>query len=237
MESEDEGLFDDPEERRAYEAFCEAQEAAGKPFELGEPAIVCRWRMAHRRVPLLNRHMRALSARRVQGAPLGTGLLSWAKQHVEWSVAEGAYAAPDGVLMLVVDVEGNAAMTVGEYEPLADRTRSALAARAAAAQCEAASTGVAPELLCAAADGRLLLGAPADQCLCGTATLVEQLAKTCGFAVARTAELPAAEFPTAGALFLVSDEHGVVPASDAAGTAADAAMVEFFASGYAKLFS
>ena len=225
-------LFDDPAEQRAYEAFCEAEAAAGKPFDLGRPALVCRWRMAHRQVPLLNRHMRALSQRTVNGAPLGTGLLSWAKQHVEWSVAEGVYAAPDGVLMLVVDVDGNAAMTVGEYEPLADRSRSALVARAAEAQAEAAATGVAPELLCAVAGGRLLLGAPAGQHLCGVATLVEQLAQTRGHEVAR-----ALAGKLTGAVFLLSDEHGVVSAADAPGTPEDAAIVEFFAAGYRKLFT
>ena len=232
MEQELDAFFDDPAEQRAYEAFCEAEAAAGKPFDLGQPALVCRWRMAHRAVPLLNRHMRALSQRVVNGAPLGTGLLSWAKQHVEWSVAEGAYAAPDGVLMLVVDVNGNAAMTVGEYEPLADCSRAALTARATEAQAEAATTGVAPELMCAVEDGRLLLGAPAGQYLCGVATLVEQLAQTRGYEVAR---VPAGEL--AGAAFFVSDEHGVVLAPDADGAAEDAAIAEFFAAGYRKLFS
>ncbi len=35
----------------------------------------------------------------------------------------------DGVLMLVIDVNGNAAMTVGEYEPLADTSAKALPLR------------------------------------------------------------------------------------------------------------
>lgn len=54
---------------------------------------------ARRQVPLLNRHIRALSQRLVQGRPLTTNMLSWAKQHVEWSLAEGTYADPNGVLM------------------------------------------------------------------------------------------------------------------------------------------
>ena len=77
---------------------------------------------------MLNRHIRALSERLVQGEPLTHNMLSWAKQHVEWSLAEGDYTAHDGVLMLVIDVNGNAAMTVGEYEPLSDTSAKALRA-------------------------------------------------------------------------------------------------------------
>lgn len=90
--------------------------------------------MSNKKVPMLNRHIRALSERLVQGEPLTHNMLSWAKQHVEWSLAEGDYTAHDGVLMLVIDVNGNAAMTVGEYEPLADTSAKALRARSAEAR-------------------------------------------------------------------------------------------------------
>ena len=38
-----------------------------------------------------------------------------------------------------------------------------------------------------------------------------------------------------GALFLVSDEHGVVPATEADAAESDAATVAFFVEGYEKL--
>ncbi len=66
----------------------------------------------------------------MNGAPLTTNMLSWAKQHVEWSLAAGDYQDPNGVLMTVIDVNGDALMSVGPYEPLADRSRDALVARA-----------------------------------------------------------------------------------------------------------
>ena len=91
----------------------------------------------------------------MQGEPLTHNMLSWAKQHVEWSLAEGDYTARDGVLMLVIDVNGNAAMTVGEYEPLTDTSAKALRARSAEARSEADETGVAPELLAAVDNGEL----------------------------------------------------------------------------------
>lgn len=203
---DDAELFGNAEDQRAYEDFCANQEAVEK-FTLDKPALVCRWRMSNKKVPMLNRHIRALSERLVQGEPLTHNMLSWAKQHVEWSLAEGDYTAHDGVLMLVIDVNGNAAMTVGEYEPLTDTSAKALRARSAEARSEADETGVAPELLAAVNNGELAFVAPADECLCGTATLIEQLAQTKGIPVARV-DIPA---QLKGALFLVSDEHGVVP--------------------------
>ena len=194
---DDAELFGNAEDQRAYEDFCANQEAVEK-FTLDKPALVCRWRMSNKKVPMLNRHIRALSERLVQGEPLAHNMLSWAKQHVEWSLAEGDYTAHDGVLMLVIDINGNAAMTVGEYEPLADTSAKALRARSAEARSEADETGVAPELLAAVNNGEL------------------------------AAQLK-------GALFLVSDEHGVVPAAETGAAEADAATVAFFADGYEKL--
>lgn len=223
-------LFPNAEDQRAYEDFCANQEPVEK-FELDRPALICRWRMSNKQVPMLNRHIRALSERCVQGEPLTHNMLSWAKQHVEWSLAEGDYAAVDGVLMLVIDVNGNAAMTVGEYEPLADVTPAALRARAVEARAEAAETGVAPELLAAVDNGALLLAAAEDECLCGTATLIEQLAETRHVPVRRVAKPE----DLTGALFLISDEHGVVAADDPAANLDDADIVDFFANGYEKL--
>ncbi len=233
----DEGLkalFDDPEEQRAYEEFCANQERGLEPFNLDAPALVCRWRMHNKRVPLLNRHIRALSQRSVQGEPLTHNMLSWAKQHVEWSLTEGSYTQRDGVLMLVIDVNGNAAMSVGDYEPLAATNRASLADRARLAQTEEGETGVAPEVLCAVAAGQLLVAAGEHGC--GALTLVEQLASTQGV-VSRRAALE--EVLDASCPFLVSDEHGVVVADDLderAAASADADFARFLHDGVAKLF-
>lgn len=286
-----EAYFDNDDELRAYETFCAEQERAVAGFSLDDPALVCRWRMARKRVPLLNRHIRALAARRVQGAPLTHNMLSWVKQHVEWSLAEGSYEERDGVLMLVIDVNGNAAMTVGAYEPLTDTGLDALCRRAERSRAEAVETGVAPELIGAVRDGRVLLAADTDEPLCAAASLLAQLARTCGLDVERlpAASLAAMAEPGAGApvegtaapiaqggaaaapvaractlgtgsvaaadgapaqaadepdgcaaapaLFLVSDEHGVVPATGGAPAADNAAALERLVSGCAKLFA
>lgn len=228
------GLFDDPEEQRAYEEFCANQERGLEPFDLNAPALVCRWRMHNKRVPLLNRHIRALSQRVVQGEPLTHNMLSWAKQHVEWSLTEGSYTQRDGVLMLVIDVNGNAAMSVGEYEPLAAADRASLAERARLSQVEGGETGVAPEVLCAADGERLLVAAGEHGC--GALTLVEQLAATRGMQVERASLDVVSAAPV---VLFVSDEHGVVVASDldaAAQVSAGADFARFLHDGVAKLF-
>ena len=89
-------------------------------FELGEPVLICRWRLSNRKLPLENRHMRALVARTVNGMQVPVELMAWAKQHIEWTLEQGSADNPNGTLMLIVDDQGRAAMTVGPYVPLED---------------------------------------------------------------------------------------------------------------------
>lgn len=202
----------------------EGSPAPEQGFELGTPVLVCRWRLAGGRLPLENRHLRAFAAR---GASMP--LVSWAKQHIEWTLEDGATDNPDGVLMIVVDDQGQAAMSVGPYAPLTSTDATALAARATQAREEkpivptaekdARATGyepriVAPETLWGARDGALCCALAEDATLSGAASLVADLAK------ARHVEVWWGTDPLeAGCdeLFLVSDEHGVVPAADRAG--------------------
>ena len=202
-------------------------------FELGTPALVCRWRLAARTLPLENRHLRALSQRHVNGASVTTGLVAWAKQHIEWTLADGATQHPDGVLMVVVDVAGRAAMTVGPYEPLVETEPLPLAARALASAREAASTGVAPETLWSVRYGALVWGAAEGELPSGAATLVLDLARTLGVAVTRgprLAEAVAAGDADGAHVLLISDEHGVVPAAGC-----DDELARRLAQGYATL--
>ncbi|WP_321970702.1 hypothetical protein [Paratractidigestivibacter sp.] len=203
-------------------------------FELGEPALVCRWRIAGGRLPLENRHLRALSRRRVAGRGVTTQLVSWAKQHIEWTLADGSVENPDGVLMIAMDEQGRAAMSVGPYAELAARDVAALAARAGESRREAGETGVAPETLWAVRDGALVWAADGDAVASGAASLVADLAKTLGVEASRDAALLGEVL--AGAVpeqaFLCSDEHGVVVAADAAGDVA-----QRFADAYAKLLA
>jgi hypothetical protein len=191
-----------------------------KGFELGAPALVCRWRLAHGHLPLENRHLRALAARRVNEAPVSAQLVAWVKQHVEWTLTEGSRDYPNGVLALIVDEQGRAAMAVGPYEPLPDTSLQGLVRRAERAADEAERMGVAPETLWVA-QGETLLWERGEACAAsGAASLVGQLAQTVGITTVERRGLRedvADDQLRIDEAFLVSDEHGVVMADDCGG--------------------
>ena len=198
-------------------------------FELGEPVLVCRWRLAGGKLPLENRHLRALSRRVVLGRAVTPQLVGWAKQHIEWTLQDGSAENPDGVLMLVMDAEGRAAMSVGPYAPLANEGQvdsgvpvEKLAERAVASEREATEAGIAPETLWAAdPDGTLVAGFAEGAPKSGAASLIADLAATFGMKVRYEDDLASravAGSEGLGEVFLVSDEHGVVPAADACRT-------------------
>lgn len=203
---------------RHTDAACEELLSRGG---FSRPALVCRWRLFAQALPLENRHLRALSQRDVQGQSMDLRLVAWAKQHIEWTLFTGASAYPQGVLMLVVDEDGKAAMTVGPYTPLAQPTLAALCKRVQASSLEALETGVAPESMWAFYDGMLYWGAEEFEKPSGANSLVLDLAKTLGIHVVRKSgllqeiqdrSLHAAE------IFMVSDEHGVVADREFAGS-------------------
>lgn len=195
----------------------DARQLAMENFSLGTPALVCRWRLAAGTLLLANRHMRALARRFVNGHRISPELVAWAKQHIEWTLAEGSFEHPDGVLMLIVDHNGAAAMTVGPYEPLEQRHTRALIARAQGAAQERDETDVAPEVLFALSDGDLLVGMAPDAAPGGCASLVLQLASTLGIPAVFSPDLLddlLDDQVDAEGVFLASDEHGIVCASD-----------------------
>lgn len=123
---------------------------------IDKPVLVCRWRLSQGVLPLLGRHMKALAARSVKGKPVRPELVGWAKQHIEWTLSPKKENEKNGVLMLVVDEEGKAAMSIGPYRALALNSDAdpadfphctLLVERAQLAQKESSQTGVAPEVL------------------------------------------------------------------------------------------
>ena len=202
-------------------------------FKLGTPALVCRWRIANRRLPLENRHLRALGARVVGDDHVSTGLVAWAKQHVEWTLEDGAVDNPDGVLMIAVDEAGRAAMSLGAYRELARTTAHDLLVRAQGSWKEAERTHVSPEDLWVVRGDMLVWGTSPEFAASGASSLINDLARTLGMPVKLDEELLetcALRGMYADEVFLVSDEHGVVPASDRAGQRA-----RKFAASYQKL--
>ena len=188
-------------------------------FSLGEPALVCRWRLSAGTLPLENRHLRALSNRTVNGKPVSAPLIAWVKQNVEWALKAGSVEYPDGVLMVLIDKQDYAAMTVGPYQQLDHITVGALANRARDAQNEALTTGVAPESLWVLKDSCLILGEPAQESPAGVTSLILHLTQTLGIPVEHRKNLIREVFSGAanlsGGVMLTSDEHGVLVASDA----------------------
>ena len=202
-------------------------------FTLGTPELVCRWRLSSCALPLENRHLRALKGRTLPRGMVSTELVAWAKQHIEWTLTDGAADHPDGVLMIVVDDHGRAAMSVGPFEPLESTRLSALLGRVDLAAREAAETGVAPESLWVKTDEGLLWGLDEACVPSGSASLVEDLARTVGFTVRRAPGLlddVRSKRLRIDEAFLVSDEFGVVVPEDCAGEAGAR-----FAEGYQKL--
>ena len=204
-------------------------------FTLGTPALVCRWRLAGHGLPLENRHLRALAARRLGGEQVSKSLVAWVKQRIEWGLDEALRERPDGVLMLVVDDAGASALTIGPYSALRKTSANDLLARAQTSRLEAESTGVAPEELWVAQGDALVCATSTEFSTSGASSLVYDLAHTMGMPVRREEGL-LREFARRGfvgrEVFLVSDEHGVVPASDQGGQRA-----EKFAQSYQKLLS
>ncbi len=178
-----------------------------------DPVFSVRWRLQNRALPLKNRHLRAFGA-----AGVSRALASWARQHIEWTLAEGTAQAPDGVLVLAVDGQGRAVMAAEPYEPLVPLTAVELAERTAGQQDQPMEGEV---LWVAQADGSDLVAlTEAAKPLSGANSLVADLAKTLGKPVrfeTRADRDPLAGLAADDEVFLVSDEHGVQPASDHGG--------------------
>ncbi len=181
-------------------------------FHLGTPALICRWRLSAATLPLENRHLRALGKRQVQGKPVSTKLIAWAKQHLEGTLRSGAADHPDGVLMLVIDTQGQAVMSVGPYQDLLFTSEKQLVQRANEACHEAHKTGIAPETLWLVHDDVLRVGIDEQVSFSAVGSLISDLAHTLGITVIHDAELlqkVSVQQIAYDQLFLASDEYGI----------------------------
>jgi hypothetical protein len=111
-------------------------------------------------------------------------------------------------------------MATEEYVPLAATAAADLLARARAQAADA----VPGEVLWVATDAGLTAFQPSQKPLSGANSLVADLAATTRLALSYAdpdrAAAAVADLPQDGEVFLVSDEHGVVGASDASGPVA-----------------
>lgn len=159
----------------------------------------------------------------MNGGFVSNELVAWAKQHIEWTLEDGAADYPDGVLMILIDENGQAAMSVGPFHELERRSLNHLIRRADDARRERDKTGVAPECLWAVKGDELIMDLPYEAHPSGASTLVNDIARTIGMPVRRGDDLflsVANRQEKFDEVFLVSDEYGVVPASDMGGVRA-----------------
>ncbi len=193
-----------------------------KDFSLKDPALIVKWKLKNRSLPLQNRHLRALSESYVNGKFVSSQLVAWAKQHLEWTLESGAIDHPDGVLMLVVDSDGQAVMSTGPYEPLGSHDALALANRAIAAQSDIFNGGISSEIIWAVNGNNIVCGAQKDEYKCAMTSLVLDLINTLKLEVAFDDML--AEKIKDGQnfdeVFLSSDVYRIVVASNTTDTTA-----------------
>jgi hypothetical protein len=194
---------------------------------VGEPAIEVRWRLQNGALPLKNRHLRAFRAHGVSN-----GLDSWARQHIEWTLGEGAVEEPDGVLVIDVDAGGRAVMSIAQFEALPALSAELLLDRVS----DMAAESVEPEVLWLVHEGSLIALTDEKKQLSGVNSLVYDLAETLHtsvvFAGHDQAARDVAQLASGDECFLASDEHGVVASSDFAGN-----TCEQYAAYYRKLIS
>lgn len=188
-------------------------------FHIGEPALVMRWRLQKQDLPLKGRLLRALGQRVTpQGVQVSEALVAWATQHIEWTLTSGSKETPDGVLMLVIDTLGRAAMSTGPFVPL-NRDAHALRERLLETIEETKTTRVFSEGLIyidesSPSDPYIIFGCRSDAHLSGCASLVADLAKHKHVSINYFDDLMVLfeqDLHDKNNFALVSDEFGVVP--------------------------
>lgn len=95
---------EDIEEKAEHEAELEAEwRARNLPTE----KLVFRWRYASRKIQLYERRLRSLAHFNV-----GPAVQAWVRSRLEWMQDNRLYEQPDGVLELTIDPEGDVAMSM-----------------------------------------------------------------------------------------------------------------------------
>lgn len=186
---------------------------------IDDPELVLRWRLSHRKLVAQSRHLATLKAR-----GLGQGLVSWCYQHIEWTLPEGTLKDPHGVLVIKIDTAGRAQMEVVPYSSLMPATASELIVYAEE-HGESMTSGIDSDVAwvvrpaaadkTAAPQTRLVALTSGLNELSGVNSLIRDLGRAQGFTVVCDEnELAQHPLTEADEVFLVSDEHGVVPSTD-----------------------
>lgn len=179
-----------------------------------EPLSVT-WRLSGARVPLLERHLRALAERGV-----GSALHAWLRSRLEWAFEHHAIEHPDGSITIGIDPQGDVTISVAPYvgpegDPIAttiERGGHVIDGDGASVWIRIGERVATPPFPPAAPRG--------------SRSLVIDLARTLGWEV-EVRELTVEDIERADEAFFVSDVHGVV--SDGRGGEFAARMQACFA--------
>ncbi|MBR2835217.1 MAG: hypothetical protein IKE43_05865 [Coriobacteriales bacterium] len=202
-------------------------ESIPEDLVMDTPVLQVRWRLQNNALPLLNRHLRAFAQRGVS-----RGLQSWARQHLEWTLAEGSLGDPNGVLTIDVDEAGRSVMGIEPFVELEPLTVPLMAERVQ----QQAQNPVESEVMWVAQESRLTALSSPSKPLSGVNSLVCDLAKTLKATVEFDESLLTACLQDPGVIspdsqvFLASDEYGIVPA-----VGHDGDICKQYASYYARI--
>jgi hypothetical protein len=173
--------------------------------------LTLRWRVHEGRIPLRQRHLRALKA-----LNLPDPLTAWLLQRLEWATDSLLNKEEEGVLVLSIDPEKDVVVSLDAVQDKPILTSEHLVIE------DGFVTGVRHEG--APLEGSVwfeyegVLHASCEKLTAATGTLVRDLAQTLGLPVEicpqRGAAPPASPAPPATAVFFISDEFGFVPIHD-----------------------
>ena len=177
------------------------------------PSLVLRWRIAHRKLPIMGRHIASLAHMNVDGVSLTSEFRAWVKQHIESLLAAGALEYPDGVLTISVMPDGSAIMEVVDYQPLLERLK-----KAGVVPNTAATVELSPDTINLLAgygtfivdDGGSLIISPSNNASAAMASLIKDLAHTLKIACKTEDDVASYALQNGLPSALLSDEFGVV---------------------------
>lgn len=218
-----------------------------------DKALVLRWRLSNCTLIAAGRHLKTLKTRWF--AP---GLESWCREHIEWTLLEGAADNPNGVLVILVDTAGRSAMLVDPFVELSQEARTleslfaiahdalptlaqpdphAVAAHLAPEDGAGMRVGdtIAPSVLWATTADKVVCYATPGTQLSGINALVADLVATKGYSLSYRDPQDPTVFSVdalreADEIVLVSDEFGMVGA-----TGYEGPFGEFLDTSYNKL--
>jgi hypothetical protein len=169
--------------------------------------IHLRWRVVDGKIPLLQRHYRAL-----QPLELPPPLMAWIHERLEWATVNMLHEGSDAVLCLAINPHEDVVVSLDETRPKPQLGKENILIQDDVIVGLTYNGEPLQGTLWLEQDGALIatLTPSMQQLITATDTLTKQLVETLGIGVTAQ-QVSAATALTAGALFVVSDEFGFIP--------------------------